>query len=294
MRNAAASKAPSASASSISPTRSPTRSLITVLPNTPNTWPTQPLWINRASPPLILPANEGDGRENAPWTDHDGTRITLRALFDAAIASARPQPRPRRNICHAPPDAAEPSSSAPVNPPPAMAAALENAWPDHEKLTGVVVTRYEHACPNHAPSSVIEASHPIPDANSQKAPPEAVLEAVQKPHVPTTSSSPSCPAAPAPSWNVPAPGLTLDDLIDRQRRSSSESGAPIGAMNAVRKHLSAIKGGRLAAAAHPAPVITLAHQRRPQRRPGHHRQRPHHPRPHNLGRRPSHRRPIPT
>ena len=133
-----------------------------------------------------------------------------------------------------------------------MAAALEAAWPD-VALRGTVVTRYGHGAPTRH-VRVIEASHPVPDANSEAGarallaevaglgPDDLVLALV--------SGGGSALAA------LPGPGMTL---ADKQAVNASllACGAPIGVMNAVRKHLSAIKGGRLAAAAYPARVVTL-------------------------------------
>ena len=135
----------------------------------------------------------------------------------------------------------------------AMAAALDAAWLDVD-LTGVVVTRHGQGG-SAGRIEVIEASHPTPDAMSEEAG-RRILGAVD--------------------------GLTADDLVvalmsgggsalmvlpagemtlaDKQsvNKSLLASGANIVEMNAVRKHLSAIKGGRLALAAHPARVVTLA------------------------------------
>ena len=134
-----------------------------------------------------------------------------------------------------------------------MAAALEDAWPD-VALQGTVVTRYGHTVPTRQ-IEVIEASHPVPDANSERGawrllervrglgPDDLVLALI------SGGGSALCAA--------PAPGLTLADK-QAINRALLASGANISEMNCVRKHLSAIKGGRLAAAARPARVVTLA------------------------------------
>jgi hydroxypyruvate reductase len=134
-----------------------------------------------------------------------------------------------------------------------MAAALEEAWTDVQ-LSGVVVTRYGHAVPTRR-VRVIEASHPVPDANSELGA-RSVLEAVQGLGandlvIALISGGGSALMA------LPAHGLTL---LDKQavNKALLASGATISEMNAVRKHLSHIKGGRLAAAAAPAQVVTLA------------------------------------
>ena len=189
------------------------------------------------------------------WTDH-AARTALRAMFDAAVASADPHvvlarhlpPRPtagRIVVVGAGKSAA------------AMAAALENAWPGTPLapgLEGVVVTRYGHATPT-THIRVIEASHPVPDANSE-AGARAVLAAVQNLTAQDLVIALMSGGASA-LMELPAPGLTLDDM-KAVNAALLESGAPIAAMNAVRKHLSAIKGGRLAEAAAPARIITLA------------------------------------
>jgi hydroxypyruvate reductase len=118
----------------------------------------------------------------------------------------------------------------------------------------VVVTRYEHAVPTRS-IEVIEASHPVPDANSERGA-RRVLEAVAG-LGPDDLVLALISGGASALLELPAPGLTLDDM-KRVNRALLACGAPIEEMNAVRKHLSAIKGGRLAAAAAPARVVTLA------------------------------------
>jgi hydroxypyruvate reductase len=122
------------------------------------------------------------------------------------------------------------------------------------KLSGVVVTRYDHAVSTKR-IRVIEASHPVPDANSELGA-RAVLDAVRGLAaddlvLALISGGGSALLA------LPAPGLILADKQEINRALLA-SGATIHEMNAVRKHLSAIKGGRLAQAAAPARVVTLA------------------------------------
>jgi hydroxypyruvate reductase len=134
-----------------------------------------------------------------------------------------------------------------------MAAALEEAWPD-VALEGTVVTRYGHAVPTRR-IEVIEASHPIPDANSERGA-RRLLERVRG----LTSNDlviALISGGASALLAAPAPGLTLDDK-QTINRALLACGANIGEMNTVRKHLSAIKGGRLAAAAAPARLVTLA------------------------------------
>ena len=184
------------------------------------------------------------------WTDQTA-RSALDRIFRASIAAADPR---RMLASHLPPRPAGrcvvvgTGKSAAV-----MAAALEDAWPDVE-FSGVVVTRYGHAVPTRR-VRVIEASHPVPDANSEMGA-RSVLEAVQglDAHdlvIALISGGGSALMA------LPANGLTLADK-QAVNKALLASGATISEMNAVRKHLSRIKGGRLAAAAAPAQVVTLA------------------------------------
>ena len=182
------------------------------------------------------------------WTDQRA-RVALRGIFDAGVASADPRlvlarylperPKGRTIVVGAGKSAA------------LMAAAVEAEWPD---ITGVVVTRYEHSTPTRF-IEVIESSHPVPDANSERGA-IRLLEAVQGLTADDLVLVLMSGGASA-LIERPADGLTLDDL-KAVNRALLASGAPIDEMNAVRKHLSAIKGGRLAAAAAPARVVTLA------------------------------------
>ncbi len=134
-----------------------------------------------------------------------------------------------------------------------MAAALEAAWPD-VAMSGAVVTRYGHAVPTQR-IEVIEASHPVPDANSERGA-KRLLELVQG-LGPDDLVLALISGGGSALLALPADGLTLADK-QAVNRALLASGATITEMNAVRKHLSAIKGGRLAAAAAPARVMTLA------------------------------------
>ena len=183
--------------------------------------------------------------------DEGRARRVLRDVFGAAVAAADPR---RVLAAHLP---AKPrgrcvvvggGKSAAV-----MAAALEDAWPD-VALEGVVVTRYAHAVPTKR-ITVIEASHPVPDAAGE-AGAARLLAAVQGlgPDDLVLALMSGGASALLP---LAAPGLTLADK-QAVNRALLASGATISEMNCVRKHLSAIKGGRLAAAAAPARVVTLA------------------------------------
>jgi len=183
------------------------------------------------------------------WDDARARRA-LQAIFAAAIASADPH---RVLAAHLPD---RPSGRVVVvgagKSAAVMAAALEQAWPD-VPMTGVVVTRYGHGAPTRV-IEVLEASHPVPDANSE-AGARRVLAAVAG-LGPDDMVIALMSGGASALLELPAPGLTLADA-DRVNRQLLASGAAIGEMNVVRKHLSAIKGGRLAAAAAPARVVTL-------------------------------------
>jgi glycerate 2-kinase len=134
----------------------------------------------------------------------------------------------------------------------AMARALEAAW--HAPLEGVVVTRYGHAVPcRHI--RVLEAAHPVPD-DAGMAAARIVLDTV---HGLSDDDLVICLISGGGSslLPLPLPGITLADK-QQLGRALLASGATISEINRVRRHLSAIKGGRLAAACHPAQVVTLA------------------------------------
>ena len=184
--------------------------------------------------------------------DDGRARQALRALFDAAVAAADPRivlaqhlpPKPTKGRTIV----VGGGKSAAV-----MAAALEDAWPD-VAMQGVVVTRYGHAVPTKR-IEVIEAAHPVPDANSQKGA-QRLLQAVQGLTADDLVIALMSGGASA-LLAAPAPGLTLEDK-QAINKALLACGANITEMNAVRKHLSAIKGGRLAAAAAPARIVTMA------------------------------------
>ncbi|MBU6994016.1 glycerate kinase type-2 family protein [Ferrovum myxofaciens] len=176
-------------------------------------------------------------------------RIFLRSLFDSAVAAADPHrvlpsflpavPRGRTVVVGAGKAAG------------AMAQALEQHWTG--ALGGVVVTRYGHKVSTRS-IEVLEAAHPVPDEAGQRAS-QRILEAVQGLRaedlvICLISGGGSALLA------APAPGLTLADK-QTMNRSLLRSGATITEMNCVRKHLSSLKGGRLALACYPAQVVTL-------------------------------------
>ncbi len=140
----------------------------------------------------------------------------------------------------------------------AMAQALEALWPADKPLEGLVVTRYGHIPPRPAGLKqridIVEASHPVPDAAGLAAA-QRILAMVQGL---TKSDLVLCLISGGGSalLTLPADGLSLEDK-QRINKELLNSGANIGEMNCVRKHLSRIKGGRLAAACAPARVVTL-------------------------------------
>ena len=135
----------------------------------------------------------------------------------------------------------------------AMALAVEAHWPVDAPLTGVAVVPQGSMLPL-ARLRCLEASHPVPDERSTRAA-SALLEAV-KGLTPDDLVLALISGGGSALGALPAAGVSLEEkqAITRQLL---RSGAPISAMNVVRKHLSAIKGGRLALAAAPAPVVTL-------------------------------------
>lgn len=189
------------------------------------------------------------------WTDARA-RTALRRLFTAGLAAADPL------ACLAPH----------LPPPPAggrilvvgcgkaaatMAAAVEAAWPDRP-LSGLVVAPHGADLPEPPPSRRIAlrfASHPVPDEHGATAA-QAMLDLVRG-LAPEDLVLFLVSGGGSALSTLPAPGLALQDLV-AVNRELLRSGAPIQEMNCIRKHLSAFSGGRLAAAAHPARVVTLA------------------------------------
>ena len=132
-----------------------------------------------------------------------------------------------------------------------MAKALEDHWPG--EVSGLVVTRYGYAVPCQR-IEIVEAAHPVPDAASFEAATcirNLVAGLSADDLVIALISGGGSSLLP-----LPLPGLTLEHK-QAVNRELLKSGATISEMNCVRRHLSAIKGGRLAAACHPARVVTL-------------------------------------
>jgi hydroxypyruvate reductase len=133
----------------------------------------------------------------------------------------------------------------------AMARAFEQSWKG--ELSGIVVTRYGHAVPCER-VEIIEAAHPVPDAAGENAA-RRILESVRGLDADDLVVALISGGGSA-LLSAPARGVTLADK-QAVNRALLASGASIDEMNCVRKHLSTIKGGRLAAAAHPARLTTL-------------------------------------
>ena len=143
-----------------------------------------------------------------------------------------------------------------------MVQALEALWPADAPLSGLVVTRYGHIppLPEGLPQRIelVEASHPVPDQAGFDAASRILALANGTTEVLTADDLVLCLISGGGSslLTLPADGLTLADK-QRINKELLDSGAHIGEMNCVRKHLSRIKGGRLAAACAPAQVVTL-------------------------------------
>jgi len=175
--------------------------------------------------------------------------LLLRELFDAAVAAADParslitalpEPPPGRTIV-----VGAGKASA------AMAAALEQHWP--HPLEGVVVTRYGHSVPTSR-IEVLEAAHPVPDAAGQAAASRIAALTADL----TADDLVICLISGGGSalLALPVEGISLEDL-QVVGRGLLTSGATISDMNCVRKHLSRLQGGKLAARCAPARVVAL-------------------------------------
>lgn len=177
-------------------------------------------------------------------------RSLLRRMFDAAVESAQAAHALPPHLPEAPRGRTLVVGAGKASA--AMAHALEEHW--SAPLEGLVVTRYGHAIACRR-IEVLQAAHPVPDAAGVDAA-RRILGSVRGLTVDDlvialVSGGGSALLA------LPAPGVTLDDK-QQINRALLASGATIGEINCVRRHLSSIKGGRLAAACHPARLITLA------------------------------------
>ena len=175
--------------------------------------------------------------------------LVLRRLLDAALASAQPAQ------CLAPHLPEPPAGRTVVVGAGKAAATMARAVEDHwaGPLEGLVVTRYGHRVPT-ARIEVVEAAHPVPDAGGR----EAAARILSLAEGLSADDLALCLISGGGSalLTLPAPGIAL---ADKQAMTGAllRSGAAIDEINCVRKHLSAIKGGRLGAACHPARVVSL-------------------------------------
>jgi glycerate 2-kinase len=176
-------------------------------------------------------------------------RALLEAMFRAAIASAQPAVCIPQHLPAAPRGKLIVVGAGKASA--AMAQAVERHWPG--PMSGLVVTRYGYKVPcEHI--EIVEAAHPIPDAAGMRGA-ERMLECVSGL---TEDDLVLCLISGGGSALLPLParGLTLA-IKQSLARALLASGATISEINCVRRHLSGIKGGRLAAACHPARVVTL-------------------------------------
>ncbi len=197
----------------------------------------------------------------SPHTDPPGF---LLALFDAAVAQAVPGPE----------------MAAFLPPPPkgrtlvlgagkaggSMAAAVDALWPEHAPMSGLVVTRYDYVPPAYKALQqegagrieVVEAAHPVPDEAGRR----AAQRIAELTHGLTRDDLVLCLISGGASSLLAMPASIGNFSITLEQKQAVnkallKSGAAIDEMNCVRKHLSAIKGGRLAAMCAPARVVTL-------------------------------------
>jgi len=190
-----------------------------------------------------------------PSPAHD-PRAFLRALYDAAVARAQPAVVMRDVL--PPPPRGRTVVVGGGKASGAMAAAMDALWPADAPLSGVVLTRYDHVPPAYKARpgriSVREAAHPVPDEAGRQGATDmlAAVHGLTADDLVVALVSGGGSALLA----LPCPGLSFADK-QQVNRELLKSGASIDEMNCVRKHLSAIKGGRLGIASAPAPVHTL-------------------------------------
>lgn len=207
-----------------------------------------------------MPASEPSNVQAPAVLSGEAPAAFLRRLYDAAVARAQPlstlgahlpaPPRGRTLVIGAGKAGG------------AMAEAVDRLWPADAPLSGLVVTRYDHVPPAYrqrqlegrARIEVVEAAHPVPDEAGR----EAARRILALPQGLTADDLVLCLISGGGSalLTMPAEGLGFEQK-QAINRALLKSGAAIDEMNCVRKHLSSIKGGRLAAACAPARVVTL-------------------------------------
>lgn len=181
----------------------------------------------------------------------DDPAAFLRRLFDAAVAAADPAkivppalpdpPRGRTIVVGAG------KASA------AMARAVDQAWPQDADLTGCVVTRYDHGC-DAGRIEIVEAAHPVPDDKGRNAA-QRILELVREAG-PDDLVLCLISGGGSALLSMPAGDIPREDK-QALTKALLNSGAAIDEINCVRKHISAVKGGRLAQAAGEARMLAL-------------------------------------
>lgn len=184
----------------------------------------------------------------APFDPADSRKL-LRAMLDAAIEAALPETCIAANLPGPPKGRTIVVGAGKASA--AMALALEQAWDG--PLSGLIVTRYGHGAPCKR-IEVVEAAHPVPDDKGTQAAARMLhmMQGLSEDDLVIALISGGGSAL----LSLPADGISVADKR-AVNRALLASGAPISEMNCVRKHLSAIKGGRLAAAAFPARVVSL-------------------------------------
>jgi len=194
-------------------------------------------------------------RMNTP-SPHTDPRGFLRSLYDAAVARALPAENTAGSLPEPPRGRTVVIGAGKAGG--SMAAAVDALWPREAPLSGLVVTRYDHVPPAYRLKpgriEVVEAAHPVPDEAGRKAA-ERIMKLTQGL---TEHDLVLCLISGGGSalLSMPAKGVTLEEK-QAINKALLRSGAAIDEMNCVRKHLSAIKGGRLAALCAPVRVVTL-------------------------------------
>ena len=187
---------------------------------------------------------------------HTDPRGFLRALYDAAVARALPAETTAAWL--APPPEGRTVVIGAGKAGGAMAQAVDALWLEDAPLSGLVVTRYDHVPPAYKAKpgriEVVEAAHPVPDEAGRR----AAQRIAQLAQGLTADDLVLCLISGGGSalLSLPAPGISLEEK-QAINKALLKSGAAIDEMNCVRKHLSAIKGGRLATNCAPARVVTL-------------------------------------
>lgn len=176
-------------------------------------------------------------------------RDILRSMFDAAVGAAMPQQCIAQNLPVRPRGRTIVVGAGKASA--AMASEFEKVW--GEPVSGLIVTRYGHGAPCRN-IEIVEAAHPVPDDAGARCA-RRMLDMVKGLTADDLVVALISGGASA-LLSLPAEGITVEDKR-AVNRALLKSGAPIAEMNCVRKHLSAIKGGRLALAAYPARVVSL-------------------------------------